>query len=242
MPAARLTLLSPATCVFSSTTRPLAQSRCPSQLQQVQQVRNASILSSLSDNAGAYNKRIRRGRGPASGKGKTSGRGMNGQKQHGKTPYRQNLGRHFNGGQTPEEVVHGKRGFDNQYVKRATFASIHSISCSTIMLTNTHQILHRTHPPQPRHPPTLPLHLPPSRLLTHFPSHNPRTPCLPLPPRHQRWRQASRTQPHSHTPIPTHPHHRLARLRRRHQSNRGRRWQCDDKILHKSSHKPRYQG
>lgn len=121
MPAARLTLLSPATCIFSSTTRPIVQSRCQSQLQQVQQARNASILSSLSDNAGAYNKRIRRGRGPASGKGKTSGRGMNGQKQHGKTPYRQNLGRHFNGGQTPDEVVHGKRGFDNQYVARRPF-------------------------------------------------------------------------------------------------------------------------
>jgi hypothetical protein len=36
--------------------------------------RNTSILASLSDNPTAYNKRIRRGRGPASGKGKTSGR------------------------------------------------------------------------------------------------------------------------------------------------------------------------
>ena len=49
---------------------------------------------------------------------------MNGQKQHGKTPYRQNLGRHFNGGQTPNEVVHGKRGFDNQYVALVTCASM----------------------------------------------------------------------------------------------------------------------
>lgn len=74
------------------------------------QQRAASILSSLSDNAGAYNKRIRRGRGPSSGKGKTSGRGHKGQKQHGKVP------RGFNGGQTPLEVVHGKRGFVNVYV------------------------------------------------------------------------------------------------------------------------------
>lgn len=73
------------------------------------QTRNASILSSLSDNSGAYNKRIRRGRGPSSGKGKTSGRGHKGQKQHGKVPAR------FQGGQTPQDVVHGVRGFENQY-------------------------------------------------------------------------------------------------------------------------------
>lgn len=71
------------------------------------QARNASILGALSDTAGAYNKRIRRGRGPSSGKGKTSGRGHKGQKQHGKVPAR------FQGGQTPQEVVHGKRGFEN---------------------------------------------------------------------------------------------------------------------------------
>ena len=76
----------------------------------VLQVRNASILGTLSDNPGAYNKRIRRGRGPSSGKGKTSGRGHKGQKQHGKVPAR------FQGGQTPQEVVHGVRGFVNQYV------------------------------------------------------------------------------------------------------------------------------
>ncbi|KAL4809448.1 ribosomal protein L18e/L15P [Aspergillus unguis] len=86
----------------------------PSQLSQLSlslsaasQSRNAHILASLSDNPGAYNKRIRRGRGPASGKGKTSGRGHKGQKQHGKVPAG------FNGGQTPEIVVHGERGFVN---------------------------------------------------------------------------------------------------------------------------------
>ncbi|KAL8724136.1 MAG: hypothetical protein Q9181_006967 [Wetmoreana brouardii] len=71
------------------------------------QQRPASILSSISDNPGAYHKKIRRGRGPSSGKGKTSGRGHKGQKQHGKVP------RGFNGGQTPDEVVHGIRGFNN---------------------------------------------------------------------------------------------------------------------------------
>ncbi|GIJ83840.1 hypothetical protein Asppvi_002670 [Aspergillus pseudoviridinutans] len=74
-----------------------------------QQSRNAHILASLSDTPGAYNKRIRRGRGPASGKGKTSGRGHKGQKQHGKVPAG------FNGGQTPEIVVHGERGFNNVF-------------------------------------------------------------------------------------------------------------------------------
>ncbi|PMD22074.1 ribosomal protein L15 [Hyaloscypha hepaticicola] len=73
------------------------------------QARSASILASLSDNPGAYNKRIRRGRGPSSGKGKTSGRGHKGQKQHGKVPAR------FQGGQTPQEIVHGKRGFENHF-------------------------------------------------------------------------------------------------------------------------------
>src|SRR5271154_1958952 len=73
------------------------------------QSRHASILSSLSDNPGAYSKKIRRGRGPSSGKGKTSGRGHKGQKQHGKVPAG------FQGGQTPDEVVRGKEGFKNLY-------------------------------------------------------------------------------------------------------------------------------
>ncbi|KKK15829.1 hypothetical protein P175DRAFT_0514718 [Aspergillus ochraceoroseus IBT 24754] len=79
------------------------------QQQQQQSTRNAHILASLSDTPGAYNKRIRRGRGPASGKGKTSGRGHKGQKQHGKVPAG------FNGGQTPEIIVHGERGFNNVF-------------------------------------------------------------------------------------------------------------------------------
>lgn len=74
------------------------------------QSRHASILSSLSDRPGAYNKKIRRGRGPASGKGGKSGRGSDGQKQHGKVPAG------FNGGQTPEHIVHGKYGFKNLLV------------------------------------------------------------------------------------------------------------------------------
>ncbi|TKW50359.1 50S ribosomal protein L15 [Colletotrichum tanaceti] len=69
--------------------------------------RNASILASLSDNKGAYNKRIRVGRGASAGKGKTSGRGHKGQGQHGKVkPW-------FQGGQTPLIVQRGSKGFSN---------------------------------------------------------------------------------------------------------------------------------
>ena len=75
------------------------------------QHRAASILSALSDNPGAYNKKIRRGRGPSSGKGKTAGRGHNGQKQHGKVP------RGFNGGQTPDHIVNPIRGIENRSTK-----------------------------------------------------------------------------------------------------------------------------
>jgi large subunit ribosomal protein L15 len=68
------------------------------------QQRCASILSSLSDNKGAYNKKIRRGRGPASGKGKTGGRGQKGQHAHGKVP------EGFEGGQTPQWITNPERG------------------------------------------------------------------------------------------------------------------------------------
>ncbi|ORY63344.1 ribosomal protein L18e/L15P [Pseudomassariella vexata] len=71
------------------------------------QTRNASILSNLRDNPGAYQKRIRVGRGPSSGKGKTSGRGHKGQKQHGHVhPW-------FQGGQTPLIRAKGRMGFEN---------------------------------------------------------------------------------------------------------------------------------
>ncbi|KAH0544345.1 hypothetical protein FGG08_001486 [Glutinoglossum americanum] len=82
------------------------------------QQRSVSILSSLSDNPSAYNKRIRRGRGPSSGKGKTSGRGHKGQKQHGKVP------RGFQGGQTPVEVVKGERGFTNNFTPQMSVLNL----------------------------------------------------------------------------------------------------------------------
>ncbi|KAF7534645.1 hypothetical protein G7054_g6045 [Neopestalotiopsis clavispora] len=74
---------------------------------QTQQTRHASILADLRDNRAAYQKRIRVGRGPSSGKGKTSGRGHKGQKQHGKVnPW-------FQGGQTPLLYSRGRMGFEN---------------------------------------------------------------------------------------------------------------------------------
>ena len=96
---------------------PAAKTSLGSFLLPFMQARSASILATLSDNPGAYNKRIRRGRGPSSGKGKTSGRGHKGQKQHGKVPAR------FQGGQTPQEIVHGKRGFENQLEPHNPLAS-----------------------------------------------------------------------------------------------------------------------
>jgi hypothetical protein len=85
---------------------PIPQTSTPN----LRQTRCKSILSSLSDTPGAYNKKIRRGRGPSSGKGQKSGRGTHGQKARGKVPAG------FTGGQTPDEVVHGKFGMKNVYV------------------------------------------------------------------------------------------------------------------------------
>lgn len=103
----RLQLLSRAsTAVTHSPTQPLLPFLYP--CLQAQQ-RCASILSQLSDNKGAYNKRIRVGRGPSSGYGKTSGRGHKGQKQHGKVPAG------FNGGQTPDWVVNPPRGGKHEH-------------------------------------------------------------------------------------------------------------------------------
>jgi len=82
------------------------------------QTRSSSILSSLSDNPGAYNKRIRKGRGPSSGYGKTAGRGTKGQNAHGKVkPW-------FQGGQTPLIFSHGKKGFVNQLAPDMSFLNV----------------------------------------------------------------------------------------------------------------------
>ncbi|KAL1875742.1 hypothetical protein VTK73DRAFT_9863 [Phialemonium thermophilum] len=106
----RISLLQASRCSKASldTSRAVSASSLVSLLASLSlQTRNASILSNLSDNKGAYQKRIRRGRGPSSGYGKTSGRGHKGQKQHGKVkPW-------FQGGQTPLVFSHGRKGFEN---------------------------------------------------------------------------------------------------------------------------------
>ncbi|XTI83746.1 ribosomal protein L15 [Cenococcum geophilum] len=104
----RLQLLQTCSALLSSNSPSFIPLLAPFLLPAHQQ-RAVSILSSLSDNPGAYSKKIRRGRGPASGKGKTSGRGHKGQKQHGKVPAG------FNGGQTKEEITKGPHGFLNHF-------------------------------------------------------------------------------------------------------------------------------
>ena len=65
-------------------------------------------LNEIRDNEGAHKKRMRVGRGPGSGKGKTSGRGVKGQKSRTGVSL---LG--FEGGQMPLYMRMPKRGFNN---------------------------------------------------------------------------------------------------------------------------------
>lgn len=119
----------------SRVTTPLASLFAGLSIQQtprkslLSQARHASILSDLRDNRGAYNKRIRKGRGASSGYGKTSGRGHKGQGQHGKVkPW-------FQGGQTPLIFKHGRMGFVNQYASSADLSSFQrshaNLSCAS---------------------------------------------------------------------------------------------------------------
>ena len=67
-------------------------------------------LNELADNEGARKKRMRIGRGEGSGKGKTGGRGVKGQKArtgHGM--------KGFEGGQMPLHMRMPKRGFNNPF-------------------------------------------------------------------------------------------------------------------------------
>lgn len=67
-------------------------------------------LNELRDNPGASKKRMRVGRGPGSGKGKTAGRGVKGQKSRTGVSL---LG--FEGGQMPLYMRFPKRGFNNPF-------------------------------------------------------------------------------------------------------------------------------
>jgi large subunit ribosomal protein L15 len=65
-------------------------------------------LNELSDNEGARKGRMRIGRGEGSGKGKTGGRGVKGQKSRTGHGFKQ-----FEGGQMPLHMRMPKRGFNN---------------------------------------------------------------------------------------------------------------------------------
>jgi large subunit ribosomal protein L15 len=65
-------------------------------------------LNELTDNEGAHKGRMRIGRGPGSGKGKTGGRGVKGQKSRTGHGFKQ-----FEGGQMPLHMRMPKRGFNN---------------------------------------------------------------------------------------------------------------------------------
>jgi large subunit ribosomal protein L15 len=67
-------------------------------------------LNELQDNQGAHKKRMRVGRGPGSGKGKTAGRGVKGQKSRSGVA----IGG-FEGGQMPLHMRMPKRGFNNPF-------------------------------------------------------------------------------------------------------------------------------
>ena len=67
-------------------------------------------LNEIRDNEGAHKGRLRVGRGPGSGKGKTGGRGVKGQKSRTGVALRG-----FEGGQMPLHMRMPKRGFRNPF-------------------------------------------------------------------------------------------------------------------------------
>ena len=69
-------------------------------------------LNEISENPGAAKKRMRVGRGPGSGKGKTAGRGVKGQKARSGVSIAG-----FEGGQMPLHMRLPKRGFNNIFRK-----------------------------------------------------------------------------------------------------------------------------
>src|SRR6188472_3986313 len=70
-------------------------------------------LNQISDNPGARKGRMRVGRGPGSGKGKTAGRGVKGQKSRSGVAIAG-----FEGGQMPLHMRMPKRGFNNPFAKK----------------------------------------------------------------------------------------------------------------------------
>ena len=74
-------------------------------------------LNEIRDNEGAHKKRMRVGRGPGSGKGKTAGRGVKGQKARSGVAIAG-----FEGGQMPLHMRMPKRGFNSR--NRKDFAEV----------------------------------------------------------------------------------------------------------------------
>jgi len=74
-------------------------------------------LNELRDNEGALKKRMRVGRGPGSGKGKTAGRGVKGQKSRTGVSIAG-----FEGGQMPLHMRMPKRGFNSR--NKSDFAEV----------------------------------------------------------------------------------------------------------------------
>ncbi len=70
-------------------------------------------LNEISDNPGAVKKRVRVGRGPGSGKGKTAGRGIKGQKSRSGVAIKA-----FEGGQMPIYQRLPKRGFNSRHSRK----------------------------------------------------------------------------------------------------------------------------
>ena len=70
-------------------------------------------LNDISDKPGALKKRVRVGRGPGSGKGKTGGRGIKGQKSRSGVAIKA-----FEGGQMPLYQRLPKRGFNSRNSKK----------------------------------------------------------------------------------------------------------------------------
>ena len=71
-------------------------------------------LNDISDNPGAVKRKIRVGRGPGSGKGKTAGRGIKGQKSRSGVSINA-----FEGGQMPLYQRLPKRGFNSRKSKKS---------------------------------------------------------------------------------------------------------------------------
>ena len=75
-------------------------------------------LNEIRDNEGSHKKRMRVGRGPGSGKGKTSGRGVKGQTSRSGVAINA-----FEGGQMPLYMRMPKRGFNNPFAKKLVEAN-----------------------------------------------------------------------------------------------------------------------